>query len=500
MAGLALEDDDAFAALQARLRPFSQVTEAGQLEERTVLAIPSLNYGEEVLGSHASELAALEERFLYLVFALRRPGARLVLVTSEPIPEPVVDYYVGLIPEVPDARERFHLLTPAERSLRPLSRKLLDRPELLAELAALAGDRDRAFIMPFNVRREERDLALVLGVPIYGVDSRFERYGTKTGSRRLFESAGVPHPRGVNAIRTRAELADALIALRAWRPGLEAAVVKHDDGVYGDGNHIVRLRDLPPPGTAEERAAVDVRLRSMRADYLRTLAQGGIVEEMIAGEIRSPSVQLRILPGGRPLVISTHDQVLGGAAGQSFVACTFPADPEYAALVVHEARKVGDYLARQGVMGRFGVDFIVARREHGWEPYAVEINLREGGTSHPYGALWLLTDGAMDDDKIAFRTPDGRAKHYFATDRLGDPAYRGITIAKLLEAADAERVGWDQQSQTGAIFHMPSLLTSEGRLGVTAIADSPDEAQEIYLRVVGLLDRLARRPPVAAAG
>lgn len=144
MAGLALEDDDAFAALQARLRPFSQVTEAGQLEERTVLAIPSLNYGEEVLGSHASELAALEERFLYLVFALRRPGARLVLVTSEPIPEPVVDYYVGLIPEVPDARERFHLLTPAERSLRPLSRKLLDRPELLAELAAHRAHAKRA--------------------------------------------------------------------------------------------------------------------------------------------------------------------------------------------------------------------------------------------------------------------------------------------------------------------------------------------------------------------
>jgi hypothetical protein len=237
----------------------------------------------------------------------------------------------------------------------------------------------------------------------------------------------------------------------------------------------------------------------MRADYLQTLSQGGIVEEMIAGEIRSPSVQLRILPGGQPRVISTHDQVLGGAAGQSFVACTFPADPEYAAIVVEEARKIGDYLALQGVMGRFGVDFIVARREDGWEPYAVEINLREGGTSHPYGALWLLTDGALDHDKVTFRAPDGRPKHYFATDRLGDPAYRGITIARLLAAAEAERIGWDRASQTGAVFHMLSLLESDGRLGVTAIADSPDEAQRVYLRVVALLDRLARKPPVAAA-
>ena len=495
-----LEDDSAFAALQARLQPFPQVSHASSTEQRTVLAIPSLSFDEEVLRPHAGDIQALEERFLYLVFALRRPRARLVMVTSEPIREEIVDYYLGLIDDLPDARERIDFVSPDEASLRPLSRKLLDRPDLVARLAELAGDGDRAFIMPFNVRRPERDLALALDVPIYGVDSRFERYGTKTGSRRLFEATGVPHPRGVNAVRTRAEVADALISLRAWRPGLEAAVVKHDDAVYGGGNQIVNLRDLPPPGTAEERAAVDVRLRSLPPEYLHTLAKGGIVEEMVAGAIRSPSVQLRILPGGKPLVISTHDQVLGGAAGQSFVACTFPAEREYAPLVVHEARKVGDYLARQGVMGRFGVDFVVACGEEGWEPYAVEINLREGGTSHPYGALWLLTDGRLDDDGIAFRAPSGRQKHYFATDRLGDPAYRGITLAEFLDAARAAGLSWDRASQTGAVFHMLSLLESEGRLGVTAIGDSLDAAQEIYLGVVDLLDRLAQRGAAAVGG
>ncbi len=485
------DDDVAFAALQARLRPFPQVTDPREAEQRTVLAIPSLSYGEQVLGLHTNELDALEERFLYLVFALRRPRARLVVVTSRPIRPDVVDYYLRLIPEVPDARKRLHLLSPDDGSVRPLSTKLLERRDLIAELAQLAGGGDRAFIMPFNVRAPERDLALALDVPIYGIDSRFERFGTKTGSRRLFEAAGVPHPRGVNAIRTRAELCDALIALRAWRPGLESAVVKHDDAVYGEGNQVIRLRDLPPPGTSEERAAIDVRLRSLPPDYMQTLAAGGIVEEMISGEIRSPSVQLRILPGGKPLVISTHDQVLGGTAGQSFVACTFPAASEYAAVVVHEARKVGQYLALQGVMGRFGVDFIVARGEDGWEPFALEINLREGGTSHPYGALWLLTDGALDDAKVAYRTPAGQPKYYFATDRLGDPAYRKITLKRFLAAAQDERVGWDAQTQTGAMFHMLSLLESQGRLGVTAVADEPDAAQHLYLRVVRLLDRLA---------
>ena len=490
-------DDETFAALQARLRPFPQVTDPTKAEQRTVVAIPSISYGEEVLSLHANELDALEERFLYLVFALRRPRARLVVVTSRPIRAEVVDYFLDLISEVPDARERIDLVSPDDGSVRPLSHKLLDRPQVVAQIAELAGDGDHAFIMPFNVRAAERDLALALDIPIYGIDSRFERYGTKTGSRRLFEAADVPHPRGVNAVRTRAELSDALIALRAWRPGLEAAVIKHDDAVYGEGNHVMHLRDLPPPGTAEERAAIDVRLRSLPADYMATFADGGIVEEMIAGEIRSPSVQMRILPGGNPLVISTHDQVLGGARGQSFVGCTFPADRDYAALVVHEARKVGRYLALQGVMGRFGIDFVVARGEEGWAPYALEINLREGGTSHPYGALWLLTDGSLDEDKTTYRTPDGGRKHYFATDRLGDPAYAAIGLETFLAATREAGLAWDARSQTGAVFHMLSLLEPQGRLGVTAIADSPEAAQELYLDVVALLDALAGKHAVA---
>ena len=88
------------------------------------------------------------------------------MVTSRPLRADVVDYYLSLISEVPDARERLHLVSPDDGSIRPLSQKLLDRPDLIAQLTRLAGDGDRAFIMPFNVRAAERDLALALDVPI----------------------------------------------------------------------------------------------------------------------------------------------------------------------------------------------------------------------------------------------------------------------------------------------------------------------------------------------
>ena len=40
--------------------------------------------------------------------------------------------------------------------------------------------------MPFLTTEAERDLALALGIPMYGADPVHLRFGTKSGSRRLF--------------------------------------------------------------------------------------------------------------------------------------------------------------------------------------------------------------------------------------------------------------------------------------------------------------------------
>lgn len=76
---------------------------------------------------------------------------------------------------------------------------------------------------------------------------------------------------------------------------------------------------------------------------------GGVVEERIAGEeSRSPSVQLRVTPLGKVELRSTHDQLLGGSGGQSYVGCRFPADPAYAPMITSEAKKVWTRLAKEG--------------------------------------------------------------------------------------------------------------------------------------------------------
>ena len=129
-------------------------------------------------------------------------------------------------------------------------------------------------------------------------------------------------------------------------------IVKLNEGVSGQGNALVDLRGLPEPGDPHERAEITARLRHMQferpdtplEDYLAKLAErGGIVEERLAGvEIRSPSVQLRVTPTGEVELLSTHDQVLGGPSGQSYLGCRFPADFAYAAAISEAEVIVGD--------------------------------------------------------------------------------------------------------------------------------------------------------------
>jgi len=114
--------------------------------------------------------------------------------------------------------------------------------------------------------------------------------------------------------------------MRKQRPAMREVIVKLDEGVSGAGNGRVDLAGLPGPGDADEQqelirriAAIELESPDVPRDvYLAKLSDGGIVEERIVGsEVRSPSVQLRITPTGDIELLSTHDQLLGGPAGQS---------------------------------------------------------------------------------------------------------------------------------------------------------------------------------------
>jgi hypothetical protein len=219
--------------------------------------------------------------------------------------------------------------------------------------------------------------------------------------------------------------------------------------------------------------------------YVEKLAtRGGIVEERITGvDLRSPSVQLRVTPTGDVELLSTHDQLLGGPSGQSYLGCRFPADFAYARAISQDAITVGRRLAKEGVLGRFALDFVVVKEpDRTWTQYAIEINLRKGGTTHPFLTLQFLTDGRYDGIRGLFLTPQATEKHLVATDHLESDLLRGLAIDDLFDVVARHGLHFDQARQVGVVFHMISCLTEHGRVGLTAVGDTPAAAEATYQR------------------
>jgi hypothetical protein len=279
-------------------------------------------------------------------------------------------------------------------------------------------------------------------------------------------------------------------------------VVKLNDGFSGEGNALFSFLGAPSGAGLERwvRAELPARLRFAAAGeawdgYRHKLARmGGVAECWLEGaEVRSPSVQCRIDPLGGISIVSTHDQVLGGPNGQIFVGCTFPADPAYCAGIQASAARVAEALRQEGVIGRFGVDFVCRRIGGAWEHAAVEVNLRKGGTTHPYLMLQFLTDGDYDATTGIYRSATGRPCFYHASDNLEDPAYRGLSPDDLVDIAVENGLHFDAAVQQGVVFHLIGALSEHGKLGTLCVGDSRDAAARLFHETVAVLDREARR-------
>src|SRR5216110_2931088 len=489
-----------FDQLQRKLVPLWKSIEAFNQDPQTIVVVPSLSID---LAGAGAVVQAYEERYLFLLLLLRQPRARLIYVTSQTILPNIIDYYLDLLPGVipSHARQRLFLPSPMDGSARPLSEKLLERPRLIEHIRSLIMDPDRAHLVPFNTTNREKELALQLGIPMYGADPKFFPLGTKSGCRKIFMDEDVPYPLGREDIGSKEDLVDAIAQMRRTKPWIKQVMVKLNEGVSGEGNAVIDLTELPAPGDSKEIAMLEDRLRAMTFEsqgatyesYMKKLRErNGVVEERIIGEeFRSPSVQLRVTPLGKVELLSTHDQLLGGPSGQSYLGCVFPADTAYAGLITQEAAKVGRRLAKEGVIGRFALDFVVVRSKNKkWEPYAIEINLRKGGTTHPFLTLQFLTDGTYNPGSAIFTAPNGQQKFFVASDHVESPRYRTLTPDDLFDIVVRHNLHFDQTRQTGVVFHMMSALGELGRTGLTAVGDSHQGAKAMYDRAVAVLDEV----------
>jgi hypothetical protein len=424
-----------FDALQARM---PEVWESMRLnhDDESVVVIPSITL-DRAAASSGSMTQAMEERFLFLLMLLRQPRLRMVYVTSMPIAREIIEYYLALLPGVipSHARARLSLVAVHDSSPRSLSEKLLDRPRLLARIAALLPNRTRSHLIPYNTTELERDVALSLGIPMYGADPRLAPLGSKTGCRGC-------SPRSACRTRSGARTCD---ARRRWpTPSSHARraadhgqrIVKLNEGVSGPATPSSALRapgarrrrratagDAAAPGDG---AGVARRRRSTSTSPSspRARDRGGADHRDRAA--RAPACSCGCCPAARSSCSRPTTSCSAAPAGRATWAASSRRHPSTPGSITRDAELIGQRLARDGALGRFAVDFVVVRGAGGeWASYAIELNLRKGGTTHPFLTLQFLTDGRYDPVTALFLTPRGHEKHLVATDHLESEDLRG---------------------------------------------------------------------------
>ena len=489
---MATFDGLTFAERQKKLTSLLGSGSASDLTEGTLVIVPSMSFPEAELQKIIG-IGYYEERLLFLLLRLARPGLRIVFVSSLRVEEPIVDYYLRFIDPAVRPGDRLFLMSMWDQTPRPLTEKVLERPEALERLRHFAGE--RSCLLTFNVTDLERQLSDATGLPLYGCPPELVYLGHKSGSRQVAREAGVEVLAGAENLDSISAIEREIEEIKSQRPDALGVVVKLDQGFSGQGNAILEIDDVTSPLT-DSNTTFCASEETWDTFGAKIAAEGGIVEELVRSEgILSPSVQMRIAPDGSYEVISTHDQVLGGPDGHVYLGCRFPASEPYRAEIQELGRRVAKVLSARGVMGSFGVDFIVVPDDDGGRRiYLSEINLRLGGTTHPFLMTEYVTGGVFDQDTGELLV-DGAPREYVSTDNLKSESYVGLQPEDLIARIDRAGLAFDPNTKLGVTLHLLGALKRFGKVGMTCIATSRSEADQLYELAKAELDALASEGP-----
>ncbi len=500
-----VEEDRMFRRLYEQLPTLWRSLMADGHVEQTVVVVPSLSLDPEEL-QKLKGVRHYEERLLFLLILLSMPKTKVIFVTSEPLHPNIVDYYLQLLPGIPfsHARQRLELFSAYDPSSdKSLTQKILERPNLIRRIRKVIYGSPNVHLTVFNVTPAEKRLSVALGIPLLGPDPAHLYFGSKSGARKVFREAGVAFPDGFEDLKDMNDIVEAILELRRRNSNLRRVVIKINEGFSGEGNALFELDVLDGVNEAkearrvlEDTLPVNTRFQAPGMTWGGFMSKfeqmEGVVESFIEGDDKaSPSVQLRITPLQEAQIISTHDQVLGGPDGQVFIGCSFPALPAYRPQVHEAGRRIGDKLAKHGVIGRLSVDFLAIPRQGEWDLYAVEINLRKGGTTHPFRTLQFLTGGRYNPETGLFQSGSANPKYYFASDNLSSPRYKGLLPEDLIDIVTYTGLHYNTSTNTGVVFHMIGALSEHGKVGLTCVGDSPEHAKQLYEMAVATLDRAA---------
>ncbi|XP_063269061.1 IQ domain-containing protein H isoform X2 [Prinia subflava] len=492
---------------------------------RTIIHIPSLGYSQHVR-EHIPDLALQQNLQMGRLCDILDANVDVIYICPLALSEELLQYYHKLLglqaavrsgnPEdTADLQDRFTILTPEAINSFPehqlcLATVLRHSPGTLRRLRALLRGR-AAFVVGGVPHPDDLAVADELRVPLLGSEPAVARLcSSKSGSRRVFASAGVPLPPGEGDIHGWEQLLRALGQLVLDHAEVQRWLFKVDDERGGNGtafcdvtSHLqcypwlLRQRQRHGPEVWAESQARELALVKISQElpgllaqhvqpvnekrfptwekFLQTfLTQGGVIEAFpSSASVTNLSVDLLIEPTGEVTLVSSGDQLHAEGPLRSW-GSTIPqrsVDPE---LLQGLCWKIGEACKSRGVLGYFSVDFVAfthpqTREQQVW---ATDLDLCYSDQLALTRLLLYMTDGNLDCGSCRLQGPlgsqesksqqvqhegtqppaPGSPRCAVASSQLRHASLPGIPYSLLLHICTARGVGFDLQEKQGTVF------------------------------------------------
>ncbi|NXY01239.1 IQCH protein, partial [Pteruthius melanotis] len=492
---------------------------------RTIIHIPSLGYSQRIR-EHIPDLALQQNLQMGRLCDILDANVDVIYICPLALSEELLQYYNKLLglqaavrsgnPEdMADLQDRFKILTPEAINSFPehhmcLATVLKYSPRTIQRLRVLIQSRD-AYVVGGVPHQDDLAVADVLQVPLLGSEPAVAQlYSTKSGSKRIFASAGVQTPPGEWDIHSREQLLRALSQLVLDNMEVQRWLFKVDDERGGNGtaycdviSHLecyhwiqkewqrhspevwsksqarelalVKISQELPGLLAQHVQPVNEKRFPTWEKFLQTfLSQGGVIEAFpFSTSITNLTVDLLIEPTGEVTMVSSGDQLHAEGPLRSS-GTTIPQRSVDPAVLNSLCSKIGEVCKSKGVLGYFSVDFVAfthpqTREQQVW---ATDLDLCYSDQLALTQLLLYVTDGNLDCGSSCLQGPLGSKESRsqwiqhegtkppapssprcaVASSQLRHSSLSGISYNLLLHMCKAHGVGFDLQEKQGTVF------------------------------------------------
>ncbi|CAG9326146.1 unnamed protein product [Blepharisma stoltei] len=464
-----------------------------------IIVIPSLSFPTNELTKFKG-IHNYEERLFYYFSYLTNPNIKIVYATSLPLEKSTILYYIQLLTRnssftPKELKKRVLFLSCDDTSSSCLVEKLYRHPILIEKIKQFINP-SKSLMVTYIGTNLEYELANELNVQLFANDYHYSYFATRAGNKEIFAEAEIPHPKSSGVIKSVEGLIEALSTLYIENNSeITKFVIKQNNGLGGIGTCLLHTKYFDRTNLHESiRDALENKIEFQFANenwesYQQKIQNFGVMVEIwIDDAFSSPSCQGIIYQNGDVEILSTHEQILHGLI---YVGCEFPAKNEYRQEIMNQTAKIGNILSRKGCRERFGVDFVVKKENDSLNIYAIEINIRWTGTSHPFLTAKRLINSEITEDGL-LKSKEGKFKYYFANDCVINEIYAGLTPRFFIEFINSNvELQFDSDRMIGIVIYNFSFTAEFGRFGVLAISDSIDEAKVLYFKSLQIIEAFA---------